>query len=80
MKWEQYEFNESLESIAQYIHDYIESINHVEVEDEILGWLEDELLDYANNSNQDDDDIMRHIEAVIKGFEESRDEVLETSM
>ena len=58
MKWE------------QYIHDYIESINHVEVDDEILGWLEDELLDYANNSNQDDEDI--------KGFEESRDEVLET--
>ena len=68
MKWE------------QYIHDYIESINHVEVDDEILGWLEDELLDYANNSNQDDEDIMRHIEAVIKGFEESRDEVLETLM
>ena len=68
MKWE------------QYIHDYIESINHVEVDDEILGWLEDELLDYANNSNQDDEDIMRHIETVIKGFEESRDEVLETLM
>ena len=77
MKWE------------QYIHDYIESnfvgracesINHVEVDDEILGWLEDELLDYANNSNQDEDDIMRHIETVIKGFEESRDEVLETLM
>ena len=54
-----------MQDLIEYVYDQLKNVN---ADDEILGWLADELVDFITYGDADDDEKMRVIDEKIAEF------------